>query len=530
MAVALPRPLPFAAPLRLAVWLRRAAFAAAVAVPAAGYAVLGMETTLGRRILAPDTLARLAHADLVWHGGPSKLAALGFGSPPLPTILLLPAAAFRDGDQSLAAVAATGGLLAAIALVAVERTLARCAMPAAWRLPIVLALAVNPLFAYWAAGGVSIPAQLALLALALYALVSWAAEGRPRHLTGAGLAFGALALARYQLALWALVGALLVVSVLARRRARAEEVEGSVLAYAAPLVYALTVWTLFGALVLGHPFQWAATGAGSGPAATTGIVGRRLLDLAVGGFPLAFVTVPGLGILARLRRDPAAPWLAGLPLLGVAILSVGALASERQSWLELGHALPLALAALAAAGWAHRIGGRLRPLVAALALAGTVAGIFTGWLAMESYPVRAGEGELVRALRGQPATPGARLDPEAAMAAYVSAHVRGRATVLVDESAHPAPIVFANRPDAFLTRANAGNRRWREALDHPAGRVRWLLLDAGRPGGDLVARRWPSLAAGAPTPGFQVALRTRREVLVRVVPGAPADPAPRARR
>lgn len=371
----------------------------ALVLIAAAYAVLGIAVTAQLHVVPPESLDRLARAVLIWHGDPATLAAIGFHAPPLPTLALLPLALFGAAARSLVALPVTSAVFAAVALLALERTLALCRVELVPRGALVAAFGLNPLFAYWASNGAGEALELALLALALRGLVGWAVSSRPRDLAGCALAFAGLVLTRYAFAWWALLVALAVAATLARRRAGSLELEGSVLAFAAPATYALAVWTLLGALVAGSAFGWASFASDAAPGAAVGDVLGRLLDLAAGGFPLAFVVVPALALVAVARADVLAPWLAGLVVLGVAIAVVQALGADDLGPLELRHALPLELTALVGAGWLARNAGPGRPDVVAVTFVVLAFAVAGSWRAMERYPVQAGELAFTRALR-----------------------------------------------------------------------------------------------------------------------------------
>src|SRR5439155_357071 len=144
---------------------------------------------------------------------------LGFGAPPLSGLALVPLAVLQALATSLAALPIFGGVCGAVAVVALDRTLARCGLRALRRVPLVAAFALNPLVAFQFTTGTPAALELALLAVALRGLVGWANHADPRALLGAGAAFAAAVLTRYELAAWALVAGLLVAAALAARGA-----------------------------------------------------------------------------------------------------------------------------------------------------------------------------------------------------------------------------------------------------------------------------------------------------------------------
>src|SRR5690606_36661685 len=203
-----------------------------------------------------DALNRLTNAYLVWWNDPPKLAAIGFLFPPLTTLVFLPVTIVKPVATSLVALPLLTAIAAATAMVWLDRTLARCEMPAMRRLPLLAAFGLNPLWLFYAGNGMSEALYLALLAIALYAFVSWYETTEPRYLFAAGFAIALLVMTRYAFSFWALIMAVLIGVALARRRSAPHEIEGSVIALAAPVVYALALSTLFNGLIVVAPLGW----------------------------------------------------------------------------------------------------------------------------------------------------------------------------------------------------------------------------------------------------------------------------------
>ena len=129
-------------------------------------------------------------------------------------------------------------------------------MPVLLRMVVVLAVAVNPMFAFYAGNGMSEAVYLFFLLFGLYCFISWYRTREARFLIGAGIGFSVALLTRYQFIAWALLVAILIgVGLVGSKRTR-DEVEGSVIAYAAPVIYGLTLWILFNTVIVGDPFRW----------------------------------------------------------------------------------------------------------------------------------------------------------------------------------------------------------------------------------------------------------------------------------
>jgi hypothetical protein len=508
MAVAVPRTLPVAAVPQATVAapaLRALLFLAV----AAGYAVLGAHLVAGLDATAPDAIARLARAYLAWHGDPAKLATLGFGAPPLPSLALLPLAAVGALATSLVALPVYGGLCGAVAVLALDRALARCGLRAARRTLLVALFALNPVVAFQFTAGTPAALQLALLAVALRGLAGWASSADPRGLLGAGAAFAGLTLCRYELVVWAAIAGALVAVALAARGAAREEAEGSATAFGAPTVVALAAWTLLAAAIVDAPTRWVADAwdAGQGAGLSSGDALSHALELAGLVFPLAALAVPALLVAYAARRDVVALGLGALVVVATAVAALHAYAADATGPLRPDAGALLLLATLAGAGWAYRGAGARRTVLWALTVVLLVAGGAASWRALEHYPYVAGEPAWARALRT-----GDEQGTTAAAREIGRAVPRG-ARVLADEDAVAAPILLSRRPGAFVTRAGVGEVRWRAALARPAGTVRYLLAARG----DAVDLAHPGLLEGRAT-GLVVIAAAGPYVLAQVLP------------
>ena len=486
--------------------------AAALAAVAAAYALLGFQLVLGLHATAPDAVDRLAHAYLVWHGAPAKLAVVGFAVPPLPSLALLPFALPGGLATSLAALPLFGGLCGGVTIVALDRALARCGLRVERRAPLVALFALNPIVVFQFTTGTPAALELAVLAVALRGLVGWAASADPRALLGAGAGFAALVLTRYGLAGSVVIAGLLVAGALGARGAARDEIEGSTIALWAPPVAAVTVLTLLAAIILGSPFGWVgdAWRAGSPAGLDAGDAARHLGELAVQGFPLAFLAAGALLLAPGSRRDAVSAGLAALLAAGVAVAAIHAYAADSAGPLALRAAPALLLTALVGAGWAMRSSAPGRAALWWATLALLAVGGATAWRALEHYPIQSGERAWARALRtgdDQRATADAE-----AMGRLVRRAKAGRARILADESGAGAAILLSRRPAAFLTRGGAGSDRWDAAARTPAGRVDYLLAARG----DALDRARPGLVAGRDR-GALVIASSGPYVLARVV-------------
>ncbi len=506
------------------------------------YGAIGYHVVIDQHVVVFDALDRLTRAFLIWHNAPPKLAAIGFLFPPLTTLVFLPFAAIKPVATTLIALPFTTAVFAAGAMVMLDRTLARCEMTFVLRLPLLVAFGINPLWVFYAGNGMSEAIYLAFLAFSLYCFVSWYETTEPRYLIGAGFGISLLIMTRYAFLIWAGLVALLIGVALVRRRASRIEVEGSVVAFAAPVIYAVALWILFNALIVGDPFGWVRDTTSAQAVNATGIttaghlgfddISRRLLELNVAVFPLAFIVVPALVMTFLSQRNDMALWLASFIVLGIVIIGVHAYTSQNEGLLTLRDSMPMMLTSLVGAAWVFRSFVTLRVVAWAATLALLVVNLFTAWQGMQDYPFQSLEQAFVRAVKtgsdqeGQPSRGGFRVGirPEAQMAQYIKDHVTGRNAILTDNAQTFAVILLTGRADQFFDRIDRGDAKWRAVLEQPFGKVRWFVFAFNPRSGDLIERRYPQMNSNG-VPGFHVAFRTDRYILVSVAARNPVAPA-----
>jgi len=385
-----------------------------------------------------------------------------------------------------------------------------------------------------------------MLAFALYGFVSWYETTEPRFLIAAGFGIAVLIMTRYMFIIWAVLVALLIGVALVRRRASRVEVEGSVVAFAAPVVYSLALWILFNALIVGDPFGWITDATSTQAVNATGIdtsgslsfdqVSSRLLQLNVAVFPLAFAAVPALVIAFVTQRNDMALWLASFVVLGIVIIGVHAYMAQDEGLLTLRDAMPMALTALIGAAWIYRSFAGFRLVVWGVTVAILVVGLFTAWRGMQNYPFQSLEQAFTRTLFTGDSQEGTSsrggytvgIDPEAQMAQYVKEHIHANNVVLTDNAQTYGVILLNGQPQVFFDRIDKGDAKWNSVLDDPYGKVRYMLVAYNPRSGDLIQRHYPQINAGT-VPGMTPIYRTDRYVLVRVAdrkPGAAAAVVP----
>ncbi len=512
------------------------------AVFTAAYAILGVHVIGVNRVIVFDAMDHLSRAYMVWWNAPPKLAAVGFDYPPVTTLVFLPAALIKPIATSLVGLALTSAVFAGATIVVLNTVLARCELPRVARVVVLVLFGANPLWAFYASNGMSQVVSGLFLTLAISGFISWYLTNQARFLIGSGISLGLLVLTNYALGSVAIVLAVMVATVLYRRRASSDEVEGWVAGLLAPAVYALVVWTMFNLLIVGNAFGWlhysASVAVNSDHATqhlapTFASVVSYTARILTGVTPIALVAIGLLVLAFVIRRSVMALALAGLVVFNVVVFGASAFIDNSLGGLLLGNSIPLMLTGVIGAAWAYRAIGSFRPLVL-LAIAATLAvSIPLAWHQMQTYPYQNLEQAFTRALTkggdltGTASRGGFRVgvEPEQQMAAYLNAHVQtGDRSVLADNAQTFGVILLSGRPGMIFNRIDEGDTVWRSVRDDPYGRVRYLLIDT-QAQDDLIRQRYPFAASGADEPYLTPVFTTSpaRYTLVRVARHGPTE-------
>ncbi|HEY8705092.1 MAG TPA: hypothetical protein VIL98_10075 [Gaiellaceae bacterium] len=506
----------------------------------AAYFAVGYRVVVRQHVVPFDAVARLAHAYFVWWNAPPKLAAIGFVWPPLSTLVFLPAAGIRPLATSLVALPLTTSFFAGLLLALIDRVLALAQMSWKLRLPLVVAFGANPMIAFYAVNGMSEIVYLTFLVAGVYSFLRWflVREARFLVLTAVAFAFGVLS--RYEVISWAvvLVGALVVAMM--RQHVTRSEVEGSVIAYLAPVVYALGLWLFVNWLILGHPLYFLSQQAPGFaqttpanappppaqvsthiPAATTA---RDLVTLNWHLFPITIVIVVALVATFLARRDLMAVTLAGFIALNAFFTGVLIWTSGNPGLLQLRYnmrAMPLALVGVAWLFLTLR-SRRSRAVVWLASLALLVGSAASTWRTMETYGYQFLEQAFTRAVATGDDQEGTRsiggyvvgIQPERQMAAWIRTHVHRRDAILTDDAQSFAVMLLTGHPDWFVDRIDRGDTDWLATLDAPYGKVQYLLVSSIATN-DLTRFRYPQLFTTG-EPAFTRAYATSHFAIFRV--------------
>jgi hypothetical protein len=469
------------------------------------YSVIGYWLVVDQHVVGFETLDRWNRAAMIWHNDPPKLAAVGFDYAPLSVLLLAPFAVVPALTASLAVVPVVSAVFAAFTLVLVNTMLRRARVVFPVRLVVLAALGLNPLVVMYASIGSRNFLWLAFVVAALGALFAWYVTADVRFVMIAGLAFAVAALTGYGSLLWFVVSLVMVAAILARLGADGTEVEGTTVAFAAPTVYVIALWSLFNLVLLLEPLGWVTRSRDIGASGDAGLslldVLRGTGELVLHGAPIAIVVLPALVLTGVLHRNAFALWLGLMLLVSILAPGLAVLARLTDSPMLMSNALPILLVSVVGAVWLARSAVQGTALVASALAVALLLSIPWTFSAMADFRRQGVERAFHDAVSTGDSQEGVRTldgsvvgyDHERAMADFILDHADARGSILTDDASTYAVILLTGKPSIFVDRVDESDGPWTRTAEDPGGRVRYLLMSTSTES-DLLSRRYPDAA------------------------------------
>ena len=504
------------------------------------YGIVGYFMLTDGHIVNFDSLHRLNEAYMTWWNSPPKLAAITLNAAPLGAIAYMPLALIKPLATSLTAIPVLTALAAGFLMSLINSILRRCEVPGVFRILMLLAFGLNPMFVFYAANGDVTVLGMVLAAIALLAVISWQLTDETRHLVAAGLAIGVAIMFDYGYALWAVGLMFAIMTVGSGHNDGDERRRSSLILFLAPIVYGLLVWILLNAVILSSPFGWISAQTGMIQVNTTGALQAvtsspidalgDLFSVVLGIAPLGFATVILLVLSGILVRDGLSWGLFFLIIFALAVPMTRVLVADQADLMTLSVGLPLALLALAGAAYVYAAEPSWRIGVGIIMLVGLIAAIPLGWNAMKDYEYQDQAQAFTRWVEDRDSQEGTTskgeyqvgIDPERRMAEYINTELpQVDDSILVDENFSYGPMLTSGRPYLFFDRADKGEGEWEEARDNPYGNVDYMLITISR-AGDQLRKAFPNAVAGGEA-GLTPIFRTDRYVLVEVAPTKPSS-------
>jgi hypothetical protein len=499
---------------------------------------LGCWVTLHLHVVYYDGASRLAHAYMAVWNRPAKLAAIGFVWPPLQTLALLPFVVIKPLATSLVALPLSSALCGGVTVAVLNRTLRLIGVRPGWRYALLLLASVNPLFLDYGSNGMAEMLYLMLLTCGLHYFVSWYLDGAEsyRRLGLSGIFMGLGFLARYELVAWIGVMGLMIVAVKWRDRRRWSDLEAPVLIFIAPAVYMCAVWSFISMQVVGGgPLSWFTrannqTQGGFIPDQHVLALTGDVLTLTGRISPALWLVPAGLILVAVLRRDAFAGWLALLVLVGAGVTLLLVLDRPHTGLLQPRYNIRSLPAMVIGAGWLLRSvpSGWARRSLGGVLLAGLLAALPLAFIMELHYPYQFEEAAWATAVKteqnqtGNPSVGGDSVGVASyeRLAGWVNSHVHRDKSVLIDDGAFPDVVLLSGRPARFVTRVDRGDSYWRSVVTDPWGTVRYMIVanPAQLSDGfsaDLISSLSPNAYSGG-FPGTTVVFRTPLAAVIRV--------------
>jgi hypothetical protein len=502
------------------------------------YGVIGYFMLTDGRIVNFDALQQLNNAYMSWWNSPPKLAAIPLDAPPLGSIAFLPLTLIKPLASSLVALPVITAVAAGLLMALLNSTMRRCEFPTFMRYAFLVLFGLNPMFIFYAGNGDSTVIGMMFAGVALLSLISWRLSAETRYLALAGLAMGVASMFDYGYFFWAVGITIAIMFIGGDRDDSQDRRRSSLIVFLMPVVYALMLWILINAVILGSPFDWITTqsnlievnttGALEAITADWGSTFSNLGEVVLGIAPLGFLTVLLLLFAGIFKRSGLAWGLLFLIVLAVAVPVGRTMIADQADLMSLAVGLPLALLAFAGAAWVYRSEESLRVGVAIAMAAGLIAAIPLGWMAMQDYRYQDQAQAFTRWVEDRDTQEGTNsiggytvgVDPEVAMASYINESVpQEDKSILVDENFSYGPMILSGRPQLFADRADEGEGEWEMLIEDPFDQVSYMLITTSR-GGDQLRKRYPDAISGGEL-GITPVFRTGRYVLLEVSPTEP---------
>jgi hypothetical protein len=502
------------------------------------YGVIGYFMLTDGRIVNFDALQQLNNAYMSWWNSPPKLAAIPLDAPPLGSIAFLPLTLIKPLASSLVALPVITAVAAGLLMALLNSTMRRCEFPTFMRYAFLVLFGLNPMFIFYAGNGDSTVIGMMFAGVALLSLISWRLSAETRYLALAGLAMGVASMFDYGYFFWAVGITIAIMFIGGDRDDSQDRRRSSLIVFLMPVVYALMLWILINAVILGSPFDWITTqsnlievnttGALEAITADWGSTFSNLGEVVLGIAPLGFLTVLLLLFAGIFKRSGLAWGLLFLIVLAVAVPVGRTMIADQADLMSLAVGLPLALLAFAGAAWVYRSEESLRVGVAIAMAAGLIAAIPLGWMAMQDYRYQDQAQAFTRWVEDRDTQEGTNsiggytvgVDPEVAMASYITESVpQEDKSILVDENFSYGPMILSGRPQLFADRADEGEGEWEMLIEDPFDQVSYMLITTSR-GGDQLRKRYPDAISGGEL-GITPVFRTGRYVLLEVSPTEP---------
>ncbi|TIC79934.1 hypothetical protein [Nocardioides sp. GY 10127] len=467
------------------------------------YTWIGFRVVAQLHIVNYDILDRMNRALMVWHNNPAKMSAIGFDYPPLQTLLISPLTIFRLGVDFLVVIPVASAFFAGLLMMYLNTMMRRTGIPVFLRIALLVAFGLNPLVVLYATTGSPMMIWLAFLVASVGALYAWYITADVRFIMIGGLAFAVAGLSGYTTLLYFLLAAVGVGAILAHLGADGTEVEGTMVGFASPAIYVVALWTGFNLLLAGNPIYWITSAAPT----TTDIEQFTALgllrwtgELVLFGAPLAILVLPALLFVGLGRNNPFAVLLSLMLTLSILTPAMSVLLGLTDSPMAMENAVPILVMSVIGALWLARSAGEGAAAISGLLALALVASIPWTFQGMRTYKYQNLEKVFTQGILSGESQEGATtkggqtitLDPALDMGQWIQENVDATGSVLTDNSATYAVMLFSGEPELFFDRIDKSDGPWLQAAKNPVkADVDYFLLTTD--GDDLLSEQYPEL-------------------------------------
>lgn len=223
--------------------------------------VVAIYLVFGLKFIYPDALSRSFHAYTVFFGNQPKFANIGFVWPPVPTLAALPFVLIKPLNIYGFVGNAMSALFLGMTTLYLNKIFKFFSLNLKLRIALIALFLLNPMILLYGANGMSEMIACAFFVATAFHLLSYIKKENILHLIGASVATALGIMTRYEL--MALTPAIVLILIFMRvdniqniDKKTFKRIEGDVVLYGLPIVFAMGIWVIANWAIMHNPFYF----------------------------------------------------------------------------------------------------------------------------------------------------------------------------------------------------------------------------------------------------------------------------------
>lgn len=204
-----------------------------------------------------DAFKRSFAAYLVYFGNEPKLSAIGFVWPPIPTLLQLPLVLIEPLNQSGLAGNILSSILLGVSAVYLNLIAVMYNVKKSFRYILLLLFVTNPLILFYGINGMSELIGIGFITMAIYYFLRHLSTNSLPSLVFASLAVACATMTRWEMGILLFVVLVIIAYIpFVNKKYSFQEAESSVVVFAVPIFFAISIWLVTSWLIVGSPIYF----------------------------------------------------------------------------------------------------------------------------------------------------------------------------------------------------------------------------------------------------------------------------------